>query len=51
MGSARSGHEGPWRHDIQIVLTNDSVKEFRVLLHYESREVELALCHKLGLFD
>ena len=40
----------PWRHDIQIVLANDSVEEFRVLLHYERREVKLALCHKPGLF-
>src|SRR5262249_12514382 len=38
------------RHDIQIVLTYDGTDEFRVLLHYEGREVELALCHEFGLF-
>jgi hypothetical protein len=38
------------RHDIQVVLANNGVEEFRVLLHHEGREVELALRHELGLF-
>src|SRR5262249_21938134 len=39
-----------WRHDIQVMLTDDGVEEFGVFLDHEGSNVEFALRHQLGLF-